>query len=95
MTDKRISIPRRTFIKGLGASAGIAVAGCSKMDPPKYGNLLRMGDNLTYKAHRLLLPENSLAREYEYSDISSIPAIGTTNPADSDQYLFHPEHGQA
>ena len=30
-----------------------------------------MGDNLTYKAHRLLLPEHSLAREYDYSDISS------------------------
>jgi len=95
MTDKRISIPRRTFIKGLGATAGVAVAGCSKTDPPTYGNILRMGDNLTYKAHRLLLPEHSLAREYDYSDISSVPAIGTTNPADSSQGLFHPEHGQA
>ena len=95
MTRKRISIPRRTFIKGLGASASVAMAGCSKTDPPTYGNLLRMGDNLTYKAHRLLLPEQSLAREYDYSDISSVPAIGTTNPADSSQYLFHAEHGQA
>ena len=95
MTDKRISIPRRTFIRGMGASAGVAVAGCSKTDPPTYGNLLRMGDNLTYKTHRLLLPEHSLAREYDYSDISSVPAIGTTNPADSNQLLFNPEHGQA
>jgi DMSO/TMAO reductase YedYZ molybdopterin-dependent catalytic subunit len=39
-----------------------------------------MGDLLTYKAHRLLLPAHSLAREYDYSDISSVPAIGTTNP---------------
>ena len=41
-----------------------------------------MGDLLTYKAHRLLLPAHSLAREYDYADISSVPAIGTTNPAD-------------
>lgn len=37
---------------------------------------------MTYKAHRLLLPAHSLAREYDYADISSVPAIGTTNPAD-------------
>ncbi len=89
------TMPRRTFIKGLASSAGITLAGCSDTDPPTYGNILRMGDLVTYKAHRLLLPEHSLAREYDYSDISSIPAIGTTNPADSSQPGFDPEHGPA
>lgn len=89
------TMPRRTFIMGLASSAGITLAGCSDTDPPTYGNILRMGDLVTYKAHRLLLPKHSLAREYDYSDISSIPAIGTTNPADSSQPGFDPEHGPA
>jgi DMSO/TMAO reductase YedYZ molybdopterin-dependent catalytic subunit len=41
-----------------------------------------MGDNLTYAAHRTLLPSQRLAREFSYKDISSFPAIGTTNPGD-------------
>jgi DMSO/TMAO reductase YedYZ molybdopterin-dependent catalytic subunit len=41
-----------------------------------------MGDNLTYVAHRTLLPGQSLAREYRYADISSFPATGTTDPSD-------------
>ena len=77
-------IPRRVFIKGLASSAGVLLAGCTPTDPPTYGHVLRMGDVLTYKAHRLLLPAHSLAREYDYSDISSVPAIGTTNPSNTD-----------
>jgi DMSO/TMAO reductase YedYZ molybdopterin-dependent catalytic subunit len=79
----------------LATSASVALAGCAETDPPTYGNLLRMGDLLTYKTHRFFLPEHSLAREYDYKDISSIPAIGTTNPADSSQFAFNAEHGPA
>ena len=86
-------MPRRVFIKGLASSAGLLLAGCTPTDPPTYGNVLRMGDLLTYKAHRLLLPAHSLAREYDYSDISSVPAIGTTNPADPDKSSYSREHG--
>ena len=88
-------MPRRVFIKGLASSAaGVLLAGCTRMDPPTYGNVLRMGDLFTYKAHRLLLPAHSLAREYDYSDISSVPAIGTTNPADPAKCgFFSDEYG--
>jgi DMSO/TMAO reductase YedYZ molybdopterin-dependent catalytic subunit len=88
-------MPRRAFITGMASSAGVLLAGCSQIDPPTYGHVLRMGDLLTYKAHRLLLPAHSLAREYDYSDISSVPAIGTTNPADPNKSSFHKEHGPA
>jgi DMSO/TMAO reductase YedYZ molybdopterin-dependent catalytic subunit len=44
---------------------------------------LRMGDNLTYFAHKTLLPGQSLAKEYDPRDISSFPATGTFNPADN------------
>jgi DMSO/TMAO reductase YedYZ molybdopterin-dependent catalytic subunit len=91
MSDKHIR--RRTFIKGVASSAGLVLAGCGETEPPSYGNILRMGDVLTYKAHRLLLPRQSLAREYDYSDISSVPAIGTTNPGDPDKSSYSEEHG--
>src|SRR5213592_3866986 len=56
--------------------------------PPSYGNLLRAGDAFTYAAHRALLPGQSLVKEYAWSDLSSFPATGTTNPADqSDKTL--------
>jgi DMSO/TMAO reductase YedYZ molybdopterin-dependent catalytic subunit len=88
------SITRRTLVKGLASSAGLALAGCSAGEPPSYGNVLRMGDWLTYKAHRLLLPRHSLVREYAYRDISSAPAIGTTDPADAGQGGFVAEYGE-
>lgn len=91
---KTISMPRRAFLTGVASSAGVALAGCTQTEPPTYGNLLRMGDLLTYKAHRFLLPARSLAREYDRSEISSAPAIGTTNPADSSQPFFNPEYGE-
>jgi len=89
------SVPRRAFIKGATSSAGLLLAGCSGTEPPTYGNLLRMGDWLTYKAHRLLLPEHRLVREYDLADISPAPAIGNTNPGDASQPFFNPEHGEA
>jgi DMSO/TMAO reductase YedYZ molybdopterin-dependent catalytic subunit len=92
---KNLLLPRRTFMTGMASAAGIALAGCAETTPPTYGNVLRMGDLLTYKAHRWLLPAHSLVREYEHSDISSAPAIGTTHPGDSSQFFFDPEQGEA
>lgn len=80
-------------MKAMASSAGLVLAGCGETEPPTYGNLLRMGDLLTYKTHRLLLPRQSLAREYELSDISSVPAIGTTNPGDPARSIYSAEHG--
>jgi DMSO/TMAO reductase YedYZ molybdopterin-dependent catalytic subunit len=95
MNDSQISMPRRAFVKGLAVSStGLLLPGCAETEPPTYGHLLRMGDLLTYKAHRLLLPRQSLAREYDYSDISSAPAIGTTDPGDSEAPGFNPEQGE-
>ena len=84
----KIVTTRRAIIKGLASSAAVTLAGCSASEPPTYGNVLRMGDWLTYNAHRLLLPRQSLAREYDVRDISAAPAIGTTDPTDSSQSGF-------
>ena len=79
---RREAMSRRDFVVG-GAAAlgGLLFSGCSKTPmPPTYGNLLRMADDLTYIAHRTLLPGQALVREYSYNDISSFPATGTFDP---------------
>ena len=85
MKTNQLITRREVLIAGLASVGGLLLPGCSKKLPPTYGNILRMGDNLTYVAHRALLPGQSLAREYSHKDISSFPATGTTNPGDPDK----------
>jgi DMSO/TMAO reductase YedYZ molybdopterin-dependent catalytic subunit len=93
MKTEQVITSRRTLITGLASAGGLLLAGCSETLPPTYGNILRMGDVLTYKAQRMLLPSHSLVKEYDHRDISSIPAIGNTNPADPRQPSFNAVRG--
>jgi DMSO/TMAO reductase YedYZ molybdopterin-dependent catalytic subunit len=81
MTRRLIS-RRAALVTGLAGAGGYLLTRNLGELPPTYGHILRMADNMTYAAHRVLLPEQSLAREYSRGDISSFPAIGTTSPAD-------------
>lgn len=92
MKHKRLITRRKALITGLGSLGGLFLAGCAKPLPPTYGNILRMGDVLTYSAHRALLPGQSLAKEFSYRDISSFPATGTTNPGDTSKEFFSEEY---
>lgn len=84
---------RQALAAGLSSlGAALMLPGCSKPLPPTYGNILRMGDQLTYVAHRTLLPGQSLAKEYSFGDISSMPATGTTNPSDTRQQGYNEEY---
>jgi DMSO/TMAO reductase YedYZ molybdopterin-dependent catalytic subunit len=89
----KLIINRRELITGLASAGGLLLTGCSNQLPPTYGNVLRMGDLLTYRAFRVLLPTKAMAREYSYRDISSSPAIGTTDPADPHQPAYNAERG--
>ena len=93
MKKPKLITSRREVLTGLASLGGLLAAGCSGNLPPTYGNVLRMGDVLTYRSQRLLLPEQSLAKEYEHREITSIPAIGNTNPADSSQASFNADRG--
>jgi DMSO/TMAO reductase YedYZ molybdopterin-dependent catalytic subunit len=93
MTSTKLITRRRALITGITSLGGLALAGCSDELPPTYGNLLRIGDVLTYRAHRLLLPEHRLAKEYARSEITSIAAIGTTDPGDAREELFTADYG--
>jgi DMSO/TMAO reductase YedYZ molybdopterin-dependent catalytic subunit len=73
---------RRAIVAGLASFGGLLLARRPDTLPPSYGNLLRMGDTLTYAAHRALLPGQSLVREYTLADLSSFPATGNTNPGE-------------
>lgn len=83
MKKNKLITRRKAIITGMSGLGAMFLPGCAKKLPPTYGNILRMGDALTYAAHRTLLPGQSLAKEYRYRDISSFPATGTTNPANS------------
>lgn len=94
MKRNKLVTRRTAIITGLSSLGALLLPGCSPSSPPTYGNILRMGDWLTYNAQRALLPGQSMVKEYSYGDISSFPATGTTNPADN---LFGPssdEYGQ-
>ena len=79
MKPTKLITRRRAIITGLAAAGGLVVTRDWKHLPPTYGNLLRIGDNLTYAAIRAL-PKPSLVKEYSRADISSFPAINTTDP---------------
>ena len=84
MKPQRKLARRELLAAGLASAGGVLLSGCSRPMPPTYGNLLRLGDNLTYGAHRLLLPGEALVKEYSHGDISSFPAVGTSDPGDPD-----------
>ena len=58
---KQHLITRRTaIVTGLSSLGAILLNGCTRPSTPTYGNILRMGDALTYTAQRALLPANHL-----------------------------------
>lgn len=92
---KQHLVTRRTaIITGVSSLGALLLNGCSKSSPPTYGNILRMGDVLTYNAQRALLPGQSLVKEYTHRDISSFPATGTTNPGDSSKPSFNENYAR-
>lgn len=82
MKTNKLITRREILVGGLASAGGLLLTGCSRTLPPTYGNILRMGDALTYSAHRAVLSGKSLAKEYEREHISSFPATGTTDPGD-------------
>lgn len=94
MSDPDILPRRQALLGGLATLGGLTLAGCTPENPPTYGDILRIGDNFTYQAQRLLLPRHALVREFDHADITSMPAIGTTNPGDAKEPSYNPAFGE-
>ncbi|HVW97100.1 MAG TPA: molybdopterin-dependent oxidoreductase [Mucilaginibacter sp.] len=83
MQKKKLISRRKAIGAGLTAVGGLMLGGCYKKPlPPTYGNLLRMGDLLTYVSERTLLPGQKPVRQFSKTEITSFPAVGCINPAD-------------
>jgi DMSO/TMAO reductase YedYZ molybdopterin-dependent catalytic subunit len=82
MKEKRLMNRRKAIFTGLTSAGALLLSGCLKKAPPTYGNILRMGDDLTYIAQRGLLSQRGLAIEYQKSDITSFPVTDIGDPAD-------------
>ncbi len=95
MDRNDLLLPRRALVGGLATLGGLALAACTGENPPTYGNILRMGDDFTYRAQRILMPRPALARQFDHADITSMPAIGTTNPGNAKEPAFSADFGEA
>jgi DMSO/TMAO reductase YedYZ molybdopterin-dependent catalytic subunit len=82
MRKKRLMDRRKAILTGLTSAGALLLSGCLKTAPPTYGNILRMGDDLTYIAQRGLLSQRALAMEYQKTDITSFPVTDIGDPAD-------------
>lgn len=75
-------LTRRQFIGGAAAGSGLLLTGCSdSLLPPNFNGVFGVSDYLTMSVQRLLMSEQTLAREYQASDISAeFPVNGTVMP---------------
>ena len=89
--NTRLITRRRAIVTGLASVGGLLLSRYPKDLPPTYGNLLRMGDTLTYASHRALFGQ-SLVKEYSERDISSFPATGTVDPGATEKTALGEEY---
>ena len=73
-------IGRRSFIAT--STAGLLLGGCDRLNnSTRFRGVLRSAEKLTMGAQRLVVPRDSLAREYSQADLSPIfRSNGTSNP---------------
>jgi DMSO/TMAO reductase YedYZ molybdopterin-dependent catalytic subunit len=74
---------RRSLLKRLLAGAGVvALSGCEKLsDTTWFPKVLGLGEKVTYKIHRLVLPRKAMAQEFAETDLSpQFRSNGTSMP---------------
>ncbi len=87
-------LDRRRFLGGLAAASTLPLSGC--FDPlvasdSEVRGILESANTLTYKAQRLLLGSDHLAREFDRSEIRQpMRPNGSTNPQDEPYLALSP-----
>ena len=81
---------RRTLLGLVAGSSTLLLAGCDRLGrSPAFRELLFSAEKLTYRAHRLVVDRNTLAREFTAADLSpEFRTNGNTLPADA-RYQQH------
>lgn len=88
-------VSRRRLLASVPALGGALATGCSDAFRPPVirGGLIGAADVLTMSTSRWLLADQTLAREFERSDIApDFPTWGQTNPSD-EEYQRHLREG--
>jgi DMSO/TMAO reductase YedYZ molybdopterin-dependent catalytic subunit len=90
-------ISRRGLIGSLAAaSGGLLLGGCDRLNgSPRFRELLRGGEALTERAHRLLIGREALAREYRRDQRSPVFRSNGTSMPRSPRYAAQMESGFA
>ena len=88
MTVKRLD--RRRFLVGATVGFGGLAAACDRIAESSTGSsVLNAAESITYRAQRMLLGANRLARELSDSDITpDFKSNGTGNPSDKEYQLL-------
>jgi len=78
----RILTRRQMLLRGTTALGGLLVAGCDRLsNSPSFRGMLESAEGLSYRAQRLLVGHNALAREFKESDLSPVfRSNGTSDP---------------
>src|SRR5262245_28571440 len=81
---------RRLLTTGLAAAGASGLAAAARLAvryglvPPDHGGLYGAGETLTYAAHRLLMANGSMAREFDRSQISRVAPVNGAVPQTDD-----------
>lgn len=82
----QVPFDRRNLLRGLALTAGgLTVGACDRLNSaPQFRELLRGGEQLHYRAQRLVAGREALAREYSRLDMSPVFRVnGNSMPASS------------
>ena len=86
-------ITRRTLIASTG---GLILAGCDRLDrSPEFRRALRLGEQLNYRAQRLIMDRGALAHEYRPDQRSPVFRANGTRMPTGDVYAAHAASGFA
>jgi len=88
-------LTRRRILQGLTATAGgVLLSGCDRLgESQTFGAVLSSAEKLTYRAQRLVMGRNALAREFSTADMSPVfRTNGNTDPRSSDYQRHRAEN---
>ncbi len=83
----RLLTRRQMLLRSSTALGGVLLAGCDRLsNSPSFRGMLESAEGLSYRAQRLLVGQNALAREFQQSDLSPVFRSNGTGDPDTPAY---------